>query len=390
MSLSASSRIETVDALRGVALFGILVVNIQFFASSYQSQGLLDPRFDGPFSLATRFLTALAFEGKFYLLFSFLFGYSFTLQASAAARDGASLVTRSQRRLGLLWVIGALHAALLFYGDILTTYAVLGFVLLAWRQKADRQLARTALWLMVLTTLLWCGVAALVHGPSLKADLSAIHAESARIVAAYTASPASALRQNLSDLPLMAMALFSVQAPMTLAMFCLGLLAGRHQLLSDPSRHAALLHRVRWIGLAIGLPGALATAYVSVFTPAVMTGLAIGLATAPFLTAAYIAWALRIFEGPRGQTWRRALAPVGRMALSHYLMQSVVLAFVFYGYGLGLMGQLAPPAVLGVAIGLFALQMGISRWWLRRFAHGWLEGLLRAVTRSGDTARPGR
>ncbi|MEG1053463.1 MAG: DUF418 domain-containing protein, partial [Janthinobacterium sp.] len=119
------TRIADVDALRGCALFGILVVNIGAFATPWFGLGLTDPAFHGGVDRATHFLVALLFETKFYLLFSFLFGYSFTLQMQAAARADAPFVPRMLRRQAGLWLIGALHAVFLFHGDILTTYAVL-------------------------------------------------------------------------------------------------------------------------------------------------------------------------------------------------------------------------------------------------------------------------
>ncbi|WP_245439765.1 hypothetical protein [Aminobacter sp. MSH1] len=119
-------RITNVDALRGFALFGILVVNITAFSSPYYGLGVADPAFAAPLDQAVRFIVAFLFETKFYLLFSFLFGYSFTLQMASAERAGEAFVPRLLRRQAGLWVIGLAHAVLLFHGDILTTYAVLG------------------------------------------------------------------------------------------------------------------------------------------------------------------------------------------------------------------------------------------------------------------------
>lgn len=124
-----NERQQMVDALRGFALLGILVVNIASFASTYYGLGIPDPM---ALSLADRgasFVRAFVFETKFYLLFSFLFGYSFTLQMRSAERGGKAFVPRMVRRHVGLWVIGVVHAVLLYYGDILTTYAVLGAVL---------------------------------------------------------------------------------------------------------------------------------------------------------------------------------------------------------------------------------------------------------------------
>ena len=121
----APPRLAQVDALRGFALFGILVVNIGVFASPFYANGITDPTFSGAWDVAVRWLVAWLFETKFYLLFSFLFGYSFTLQMSAAERGGAAFGPRFLRRLVGLALLGLAHAVLFYQGDILLTYCLL-------------------------------------------------------------------------------------------------------------------------------------------------------------------------------------------------------------------------------------------------------------------------
>jgi uncharacterized protein len=136
------------------------------------------------------------------------------------------------------------------------------------------------------------------------------------------------------------------------------------------------------LGALVGFPGAAIYAYSAVYraddAALAAAGFAIGLATAPFLTGAYIAMAVSCFE--RFPGLRHALAPAGRMALSNYLLQSATCALLFHAYGLGLVGQLSPLQVLLLALLLFILQLALSRWWMQRFAYGWLEWLLRAIT----------
>ena len=132
-----SDRIETIDAVRGFALAGILVVNSLVFASTWYGTGLSTP--DASWlDIFLESVVSAVFELKFYLLFSFLFGYSITLQIQSAERSGSNFIPRMLRRQAGLFVIGAIHAVVLFHGDILTTYAVLGLVLLALRNRTDR------------------------------------------------------------------------------------------------------------------------------------------------------------------------------------------------------------------------------------------------------------
>ncbi|GHE29491.1 hypothetical protein GCM10017673_35140 [Streptosporangium violaceochromogenes] len=147
----AAGRPAHVDALRGFALLGILIVNVGYLASTYHGTGLEDPGFASPLDNAVRWFVAVFFEAKFFLLFSFLFGYSFTLQLSSAGRHGVRFAPRFLRRLAGLFVLGTLHAVLLFPGDILTTYAILGLILLAARRLRPRTAVRTAVTLFVLT-----------------------------------------------------------------------------------------------------------------------------------------------------------------------------------------------------------------------------------------------
>ena len=136
----APQRQTTVDALRGFALLGILVVNIATFASTYYGMGLPDPLANAlPERLAV-IVRTFVFETKFYLLFSFLFGYSFQLQKAAAQRAGRAFAPRMARRLLALWLLGVAHGVLLYQGDILTTYGVIGVVVLLLHRRGDRLL----------------------------------------------------------------------------------------------------------------------------------------------------------------------------------------------------------------------------------------------------------
>ena len=155
------ARLQQVDALRGFALFGILVVNIGVFASPYYGSGVVDPAFGRPLDLAASWVFGLLFETKFYLLFSFLFGYSFTLQMAAAERGQAAFLPRFLRRLAGLAALGAAHAVLFYHGDILLTYAILGLLLLCCRNLEPARALRLALWLIGLASAAWAVLAGL-------------------------------------------------------------------------------------------------------------------------------------------------------------------------------------------------------------------------------------
>ncbi len=377
-------RVHDVDALRGLALLGILVVNMNVFASAYYGSGVADPQFVAPLDQAVSFGVSMLFELKFYLLFSFLFGYSFTLQMAAADRTGSALRPRILRRQLGLFLIGCAHGALLFHGDILTIYAGCGLILLAARATSDRRAIQTAAILIAITTLLSMLLATLilVGLASEELDVAAIHDHAAQVTAAYRGSPVSTLAQRVHDWPLTAVVLTTIQGPSAIAMFLVGLVAGRHGVLADPTSHRVQLDRVLRIGLPLGLAGAIVYACSAVFATnqaQTLLGLAVSFLTAPMLTGAYVVMALRLFA--RRPAVVAALAPAGRIAATNYLLQSLVCSLIFTGYGLAMIGSIAPAPRLLIVVTIFALQLALAAWWLRNHTYGPVEWLLRAITR---------
>ncbi|WP_395450642.1 DUF418 domain-containing protein [Aminobacter sp. UC22_36] len=374
-------RITDVDALRGFALFGILVVNITAFASPYYGLGVADPAFSGPVDRAVQFFIAMLFETKFYLLFSFLFGYSFTLQVQSAERAGEAFVPRLLRRQVGLWVIGLAHAVLLFHGDILTTYAVLGVVLLVLRDIKEATALRLAKWLVIGAAALWAIFAVLQLLDPAALDPATNLAEGEAAMAAYLGTPGTVIDQHLVELGNVWVVIGLMQGPSALAMFLVGLVAGKRRLFVRLDDYRPLLCRMLVAGLTIGLAGAAFYGWSSVYLVGTvwdLPGLAVGLLTAPLLTGAYVALAMLAFQGSRRLAGM--LAPAGRMALSNYLFQSLVCATLFYAYGFRLMGEVSPLGGLLLAVAIFAVQLALSRWWMAHFVYGPLEWLLRAVT----------
>ncbi|MEU7578524.1 DUF418 domain-containing protein [Streptomyces sp. NPDC041068] len=376
-----------VDALRGFALFGILMVNITYMASAYHGTGLEDPGLGdtgpgGALNEAARALVAVFFEAKFFLLFSFLFGYSFTLQLASAERRGARFVPRFLRRLTGLFAIGAVHAVVLFPGDILTLYAVLGLVLLALRGIRPRTAVRVAVALLVVTAagyvLLASAVAQAGGGGTIPESTASAAAQATE---ALRGGPASVIGAHVRELPSVAVLLLFFQAPSALAAFLLGLAAGRRQALAtNTDRHQKLLRRLQWAGFTVGLLGGVVYADASLNHPESayqLAAMGLDVITAPLLAAAYAATLLRL---PHGHPVITTLAPAGRLSLTDYIGQSLVCALLFTGFGAALMGRVEPIGLVAIALTLFAVQTAASRWWLRRHTYGPLEWLLRAWT----------
>ena len=378
-------RVHDVDALRGFALLGIYLVNITFMASAYPGNLVNDPSFSTPIDNAARFLVTALFSMKFYLLFSFLFGYSFVLQMDAAERVGASFVPRMLRRSLGLFILGVGHIVLLYGGDILTTYAVVCLVLLAMRRVRDRTALLTSGIIYAFVVLSLVVSAAFLD----RSMFMPSHNEALLTAAAQTqtmlGTPAEIVGHHVSGLELLVIQAISLQGPTGLAMFLLGMVAARRKLFTGLGNRTALLQRIQWIGFAVGLPGGVFFALMGGDTNTWAT--TVSVVTAPLLTAAYVATLIRIMHAPRGAWVRTALAPAGRIALTNYLGQSLVGIILFSGVGLGLAGQVSPPLLIMIALAVFACQVLVSAGWLRRHRYGPGEYLLRCFT---NWSWPGR
>jgi uncharacterized protein len=369
------ARIVDVDALRAVALLIILIVNIAFFASGYSFQLVPDPAHDSWGDQAVRWLVELFLAMKAYLLFSFLFGYSFTLQLDSAARRGVDFAPRFRRRLAGLFVLGILHAVLLFQGDILTTYALLGLVLLAMRGVNVGTALRAA---VLLTGAIGFVLAlAATAGTQLVTDPATALAAGQRSTEALQGGIGSVIAEHVRQLPAMFGALL-VQGPLALSAFLFGYAAGRRRLLTDVAGNRQLLRRVQQLGYPVGLAGAVI--FASGGGTANLTGLTAGVLTAPLLAAAYAATLLQFFQTDRGRRVAAVLAPAGRMSLSNYLGQSLLCVLVFTGVGLGLAGAVAPAVVVLIAVAIYCVQLAASAALMARFRYGPMEWLLRAWT----------
>jgi uncharacterized protein len=393
--VAAEERIETLDILRGFALFGILLVNMAFFNTAFFTLFTGTPWTSLPDRLASGFIRAFA-EGKFYTIFSFLFGLGFALIMQRSAARDRPVVPLYVRRLLALLLIGIAHAVLLWYGDILVTYALLGFVLLLFRNCRPRTLLIWAAVLLLLPVLVGSAFIALFtalqNTPAFQegmagSDPTALYRElAATATAIYSeGSYGEIVQHRLGELLwVLPFGLF-VQGWGVLAMFLLGLYAGKRELFRDVEAHRPLFRRLLIWGLVIGLPLNLLSAVLynpqmQSFSAASLVGVVNTYIGAPALSFAYIAAVTLLVQR---DVWRRRLAPigsVGRMALTNYLLQSLICTTLFYGYGLGLFGQVGPAVGLVLSVVIYAIQVPWSVWWLQRFQYGPMEWLWRVLT----------
>lgn len=394
---SGRERLAALDGLRGFALLGILLVNVGLFSGPefwLQIGGL-----DGYSGLdrALNFLVTFLVQSKFYSIFSFLFGLGLVMQTMRAEARGVASGGFLARRLAVLAVFGAVHAVFIWSGDILLTYAALGFVFLLFRKRRPRTMLVWAAVLIALPAVLLLalgslallatatpeGARAIASAGAGQADFIRAIADSA--LAAYgSGSYADMVGQRLREIWLFASNSLFI-APGIFGMFLVGGAVARAGWLDDLEARRAGIRRAVVVGLAVGLPLNLLAAYGLALNPGGAVGTAmlwigqsVQLLGAPFLALAYAGIVATLIGRSPGAGLSRRLSAVGRMALTNYLLQSVVMTSVFYG--LGLYGRVSLAAALVVCLVLYAAQLVLSPLWLSRFSQGPMEWLWRRLT----------
>jgi len=386
-------RIEVIDVLRGFALWGILLINITAFKAPGAPPGFL---VEG--SIVDRAVIqalVLFVESKFFTLFSFLFGLGFAIQLLRAQERGVPFVPRFTRRLLVLLFFGVAHVVLLWDGDILVVYALVGFLLLLFRNRSPRALLRwAAVLLFVPLVLITAGLVTLEivrstppYAVQIQEVETAFQTELAQLRADATAGYGQGAYANILQRRIVEYAgvfpLLVSRVPSVLAMFLLGLYVGKRNILGSIADHMPLLRRVRLWGLSAGLLTSLlvvvgltqlepVSALVVLFFNQALAG--------PVLAMGYAATIVLLIQRSSWQRRFQPLAATGRMALTNYLMQSVIYTTLFYGYGFGLTGQVNAVSGVLLATGIYALQTLWSLWWLRHFQFGPLEWVWRSLT----------
>ena len=390
-------RIVTLDALRGFAILGILLVNIEIFYGPDFWLLLAGESALTGLDRVLGFLIVFLAQSKFYSIFAFLFGLGLVMQTVRAEERGRSSGRLLSRRLAVLTLFGVVHAVLIWSGDILLTYALLGFVFLLFRRRPARTLLIWAAILLILPPLLLllAGLLALLatftpEGAQAISEAAAGQrefllglADSAR--EAYgSGSYGDMVAQRLREITLWASNLVFI-GPNIFGMFLVGGALMRAGWFEAPDAHRTGIRRVALAGLLVGLPLNLVAAYATVLNPGGASGVALlwigqscQLIGGPVLALGYLGLATLLFQRYAEAGPVRWTSAVGCMALTNYLAQSVICTAVFYG--LGLYGETSLAAALVLCGAIYALQLIWSPLWLSRFSYGPVEWLWRRLT----------
>ena len=396
----ATERIQALDALRGFALLGILLMNIEGMVGPLMnSMTGVDPALQG----ADRWMDAaiyLLVQGKFFPLFSMLFGMGFAVMMQRAEVAGRPFLGLYLRRIGALLAIGLVHVVFIWSGDILVTYAMMGFLLgLLFRGTPQSRLPKwgAALMLLPAAFMMLLGLvgtlmqnlpdekrAGFDQAMAEQAQQSAALIEAERL--AYGSGTfMEATAQRLADFGMM-IGFVVIFGAFILGLFLVGAWFTRSGAIARPEQHARVFAGLRWVALPLGMAMVLGSYWlVPTMDYNRLDLLASGAQVLQMLGGAvvalgYLAWFVRGLQSPVLGRFLGLLAPAGRMALTNYLMQSLVCTWIFYGYGLGYFEQLPRAWQPLFVLALFGLQVALSHWWLARFRFGPMEWLWRAAT----------
>ena len=401
--VSAPPRVATLDVIRGVAVMGILLMNIVAFAMpevAYANPAAFGSH--GPLDYAVWAINFVLVDGKMRGLFSFLFGASMLLVIERAEAKGENPMRVHFMRMSWLLVFGLVHLYFIWWGDILHHYALVGVIAFAFRKMPVHRLVIAALILLLLETALVCFLPWDIHQTQLAAQAAHPAADAlkryqgyveafgrpdpaylARNVAAYRGDYAMVFATRLKEAiasPIQTLMFVGME---TLGYMLLGMACFKSGMLSG-AWSAARYRRWIAVGFGLGIP-----AYVVLLVLEVRGGFdAFWVATSslalstPFRPLMIVGWAclIALLARPGGALTAR-FGAAGRMAFSNYLGTSLICSTLFYGYGGGLYGQLSRAELYLVVAAIWTLMLLWSKPWLEHFRYGPFEWLWRSLAR---------
>ncbi|TVQ65871.1 MAG: DUF418 domain-containing protein [Balneolaceae bacterium] len=399
--VASAARITDLDILRGIALFGILIVNLYIFANPIAIVVVNPGPWTEWYNQAALFFTRVFFEGKFITMFSFLFGIGFYIFTERLKLKGMPVRRVFFRRMILLLFMGLIHGVLLWPGDILVPYALCGLFLLFFLYRKEKTIR---VWIglilggfLILFTLMVFFIMWGLSMPDISPGIKQGFAEAnegfldllARGYEVYAAGQFSEIL-NLRWEELAFVWTGLLFTPMGFiyitAIFLFGFLIGRQGLLENPGILRSLLIPRRHLFTVTGFLLSVVYAFTYYRTDPVlfnywsliqMYTIIIG---APLLMLGYSGFILFWLEENRFSSFLNRFAPVGRMALTNYIMQTLICVTLFYGYGFGLIGRVEPVYLLPIGMGIYIFQMAWSEWYFERYKMGPLERLWRMGT----------
>lgn len=410
-----ADRIGSLDVLRGIAILGILVMNIYAFAMPFPAYG--NPLLMGgtdSLNMGVWIFTHVLFDQKFLAIFAMLFGAGIILMTGRAEAKGAKYGRIFYRRQFWLLVIAAVHAYLIWFGDILFLYALMGMLAYLFRNKNPRKLIVIACCLLPVALLIGAGMGVGMQKFQAKAGAVQVLVDAGEEISeeqqqtlddweeqrVMMAPDAETVQEEVDTHRGSYAEIFEVRAPLVMMMqffmvFFFGLwrvlalmLLGMALMKTDvfsAQRSTGFYRKMALICYGIGLPLTLFSAYdlrAHEFDPMYVfqVGSIANYFGSILVGLGHIALVMLLIKGNVAQKLLQRFSAVGRMALTNYLLHSVILTTVFYGYGFGLYGSISRFGQMGFVVAVIAFQLLLSPWWLARYRFGPAEWLWRSLT----------
>lgn len=380
--MASSQRIVELDALRGFALLGIVIVNIFVFHAPYAHFSAFYGAFEGIDAIAVETMVR-GFSGKFVLIFAFLFGMGCHLQFSKSVSK-MGFYSYWVKRMAVLAVFGTLHILGFWFGDILLPYALLGWLLPFFLRFSPKTLMGLA-FVFFLSPAIYAQLAQIFTWPSFYMDSPTSMEEYIQVFSSGSWSQVFTLRMH--EFRAFAPEQIVHFMPKELGFFIAGVAASKVSIVQQLQPKKLMLHLVG-LAVAVLVWVLFKGEFFALFNPSVNKEIipfliSINLTLEFFHGILYIVSGLCIFKVLAHSKTTGWFASVGKMSLTNYILQSIFCIAIFYSYGLGLYGQLRPFSLLGIALAIYVAQVLFSAMWLSYFKQGPLEWLWRKLSRLG-------
>jgi uncharacterized protein len=387
------------DVLRGFAILGIFIANLHFF--SYYNGSITQGKFIYPaLDKQADFLHAMFIEGKFYSIFSMLFGWGIALQMGRSSLEDKQAAKFIRRRLWFMMLLGGIHLVFIWMGDIVCFYSMVGFILVALRNKSNKTLLIAGLVLVLSPILLyflkmkfqWLNAPAGVFWEAsnyLQSHWAGINNEhSEESIIKNSTSLFETIRINICNMPFRFAYLFFVsRIPKVLGMMLIGFVIGRSGFYKKIGTYKKKLLLYVLLALMVAIPANYMLAvymqnpdnYYNLKIEGWYETIAYALGVAP-LALVYTILLAVLFQSTFISSILKLVAPLGKMAFSNYIMHSLIGIITFYGIGFGMMTQVGLFALTIFAVMVFVCQIIISTIWLKYFEFGPIEWVWRSLT----------
>jgi len=389
--IEPKQRIEILDMLRGFALLGIIFMNMGIF-SGYVFMPFEDLKQIINFQSDEKLyaLLEIIVTGKFYTLFSILFAVGFYIQISKHIEDSTDFLKTYRRRLCILFAIGLLHS-LIWYGDILFTYAIFGFILILFRNVSSKNLIRWSLFFLLFPLLIDLSLlpfskalvsvgpestnsVAHIQYPDMTAEAVISTFQNGSIADLFFLNIHNLVWKYLSYIPSGGYFKF-------LGIFLLG------YYLASVDFFTKKIKSTLWLGsFVIGILSTISARLIGgsfyhfPSTPANILFKLLSITGQIFLCIFYVTSIFKIIQTTTGKKALKYLIPVGRMALSNYIFQTLTMIIIFYNFGFNWFGKIGLMPTMGIAILILITQVILSNLWLKHFRFGPLEWIWRSLT----------